>query len=134
MTDCDHPMEKPTVLVVEDNAVNMMVLRLMLERAGHTPIEATDGVEAVAVALAQRPDIILMDLMMPRMDGIAAAREILSRAGDRPPKIIAVTGNTVEQVRRECMEVGFDSVVVKPVRIDELTATIDRLISASAGP
>jgi CheY-like chemotaxis protein len=120
-------MDKPTLLVVEDDAVNMMVIRLMLEKAGYAPMEARDGVEAVEVAQAKSPDIILMDIMMPRMDGIAAAREILCRCADRPPKMIAVTGNVIDKVRSDCLEAGFDSIVVKPIEMSALLADIERL-------
>lgn len=123
-------MSKPTLLIVEDDAVNMMVIRLMLEKAGYFAVEAHDGAEAVEIARVQRPDIILMDIMMPRMDGIAAAREILSEAGENPPKIIAITGNVLDKVRQDCMEAGFHSVVVKPVTMPMLIADIERLSAA----
>lgn len=116
------------LLVVEDNETNMLVLRLMLEGAGYELLEATDGVSAVEAALSKKPDLVLMDLMMPRMDGISAAREILRRACGKPPKILAVTGNVLKSIRRECLEAGFDGVILKPVKTRELLAAVERLL------
>lgn len=124
-------MAGPSLLIVEDNPVNMLVLNLMLRDRGYTVAEARDGIEAVERATSDRPEIILMDIMMPRMDGITAAREILCRARDRPPKIVAVTGNALESIAQECLEAGFDAVLLKPVDARELIATISRLLGGN---
>lgn len=104
----------------------------MVARAGCAPLEASDGHEAVTLALAEKPDLILMDVMMPRMDGIAAAREILGQASGTPPKIVAVTGNTEERLTEECLAAGFSTVLHKPVDAREILATINRLRTHSA--
>lgn len=119
-------MAKPLVLVVDDNAVNLMVLKKMLTRSGYEPLEAKDGIEAVRVVLERHPDVVLMDIMMPRMDGISAAREILERV-KCPPRMIAVTGASVEKVRDDCLAAGMEAVVVKPVNKSDLLAMIERV-------
>lgn len=124
----EPPTNRGYVLVAEDNETNMLVLRLMLEGAGYTLLEATDGVSAVEAALSKNPDLVLMDLMMPRMDGISAAREILRRTSGKPPKMLAVTGNVLESIRRECVRAGFDGVILKPVNARELLETVARLL------
>lgn len=126
-------MAGPSLLIVEDNPVNMLVLNLMLKDRGYTVAEARDGIEAVELATSEKPEIILMDIMMPRMDGITAAREILGRARDKPPKIVAVTGNALESITRECLEAGFAAVLLKPVDARELIATISRLLGGGGG-
>ena len=114
------------VMIVDDNAVNQTVLGRMLTRRGCTIERATDGVEAVALARSIAPDLILMDLSMPRMDGFDAAREILAGEAHGAP-IFAVTANVTEENRRRCAEIGFAGFVSKPVMtgvIDELLARI----------
>ena len=130
--DRDAARPTPSLLIVDDNPVNLLVLRLMLARAGYAPLEASDGLEAVTMASAEKPDLILMDIMMPRMDGIAAAGRILDQASGTPPKIVAVTGNTEERLREECLAAGFCTVLHKPVDARELLATINRLTTRSA--
>ena len=122
----------PSLLLVDDHPVNLLVLRLMLERAGYSPREATSGAEAVALALAETPDLVLMDLMMPGMDGITATREILERSDGPPPTFIAVTGNTDTAVSKECLASGFAAVLHKPVDSNELFETIGQLLGRPA--
>lgn len=120
-------MAKPSLLIVDDNPVNLLVLRLMLVRAGYAPLEASDGIEAVTLATAEKPDLILIDIMMPRMNGIAAARRILEQASGTAPKLIAVTGNTEERLTDECLAAGISTVLHKPIDARELIETIERL-------
>ena len=119
---------KACLLVVEDNEINMLVLRLMLQAAGYDLIEATDGLSAIEIAHSKNPDLVIMDIMMPGMDGISAAREILRNCAGKSPKLLAVTGNVLESVRQECLDAGFDGIIFKPVHAPELIATIERLL------
>jgi CheY-like chemotaxis protein len=125
------PAPPDAILIVEDNQVNALVLRAMLERNGYACVLAVDGREGVEMSAAHRPRLILMDLQMPRLDGFAAAAEI-RRTSERPgPAIVAVTANVTEEVREACERAGFAAVITKPVMMEELLATVRRLAPAA---
>jgi PAS domain S-box-containing protein len=115
------------ILVVEDNDINRLLLRLMLENAGHRVTEACDGIDGVAKAAARAFDIILTDISMPGMDGIEATRAI--RTGDGPnrqARIIALTAHALPEERDRFLEAGMDMVLTKPVPKDVLIAALTR--------
>jgi signal transduction histidine kinase/HPt (histidine-containing phosphotransfer) domain-containing protein/ActR/RegA family two-component response regulator len=120
------------VLVVEDNSVNREVARRLLERLGQRVTLAVDGAEGVALAESGEFDLILMDMQMPVMDGIAATRAIRSaeaRCGRRA-RIVAMTANASDRDRTLCMDAGMDGFVAKPVTL----ALLSEVIGASSGP
>jgi len=115
------------VLLVEDNEVNRTVARAMLVRLGVAVEIALDGREAVARARDAGLDLILMDLQMPVMDGIDAAREIRREEqlrGASPVPILAMTGNSREDYGEACERAGMDGFVVKPVKIEQLRRVV----------
>ena len=116
------------VLVADDIAENREILRQMLARVGFEVRTANDGVEAVDLFTAWHPDLVLMDLRMPRMDGLEATRAI--RAGETGEKvpIVAVTASAFEDDRRKVEEAGGDGFVTKPFREEELLGTMGRLL------
>jgi CheY-like chemotaxis protein len=116
------------ILVVEDNAVNAMILRSMLRRRGFEAMLAADGVEGVALSVRHRPRLILMDLQMPRLDGFAAAAEIFRACGGASPAIVAVTASVAGEVIDACAAAGFAGILAKPIVYDELVATVSRLM------
>jgi CheY-like chemotaxis protein len=118
------------ILIVEDNEVNAMILRTMLRKRGFDPVVAADGVEGVALNERHRPQLILMDLQMPRLDGFAAAAEIFRTAGRASPTIIAVTANAAGDVLDACEAAGFAGVLAKPIDYNDLIATVRRLLGA----
>jgi len=119
------------VLVAEDAATNRLLILGLLERLGTTPRVVNDGAEALATALAEPFDLILMDVLMPNLDGIAATRGILSGLPpSRAPRIVAVTANARPEDRAACREAGMLGFIGKPVTMDALAgvlATTDRL-------
>ena len=121
-----------TVLVAEDNAVNRMLLTKMLERQGHRVVTCGNGSEAVATWEERRPDLILMDVQMPLMDGLEATAWIRAREGgrDRIP-IIALTANALKGDRERCLEAGMDDYVTKPIDPEALTAAMTAAMTAS---
>ncbi len=119
-------MADRVILIVEDNQVNLMILRAMLRKRGYEPIVALDGAEGVEMTELHRPRLVLMDLQMPRLDGIAAAREIMRRLSDKAPIIVAVTANPTESVRAACLEAGFADILDKPLIFGDLIATVER--------
>lgn len=103
------------VLVVDDDETNRIVLESMLQRDGHMVYSAKDGREAVSLYKARRPDLILMDVMMPIMDGYEATRRIKALAGSHFIPVTFLTALTDESSLVKCLEVGGDDFIVKPV-------------------
>ena len=116
------------VLVAEDNAVNQKVALLMLEKLGYRADVAGDGREVLQALKRQHYDIVLMDVQMPEVDGLEAAREIRRtwpQPGERP-WIIALTANAMQSDRDACFAAGMDDYISKPIIIEELTIALDR--------
>ena len=113
------------ILLAEDNAVNQMVALRMLERLGYQADTAANGKEVLAALKSRSYDIVLMDVQMPEMDGLEAARLIRSEKADQP-YIIAMTAHAMKGDREVCLEAGMNDYVSKPVRMEELRAAILR--------
>lgn len=116
------------VLIVEDVDDSRYFMRLELEQLGYLVIEAEDGKKAVELALQERPDIILMDLTLPVMDGLAAAAMIRGHEEMREVPIIAVTAHQETDFRTEAKASGFDAYVTKPIDIAWLSELIKGLL------
>jgi CheY-like chemotaxis protein len=113
------------VLVAEDDATSQDIVLLMLDRLGYHADVASDGAEAVSAFQAAFYDVVLMDVRMPRMDGMEAARQIRADLDPREqPTIIAMTADTTAQCREECLRAGMDRHLAKPLRIDDLAALL----------
>jgi PAS domain S-box-containing protein len=105
-----------SVLLVEDNAINRFVLRTLLEETGHSVVEAADGLEGLTQASDRAFDVILMDISMPRLDGVAAARHIRNHDGpSRAARIVAVTAHALPEELERFRLAGIDDCLVKPV-------------------
>ncbi len=117
-----------TVLVVEDGEDTRLFMRLELESFGFIVFEAADGRSAVDVALREHPDVILMDLTLPLMDGFAAARLIRKSQKLKDVPIIAVTAHQETDFRSGARESGFDAYVTKPIDMAWLKELIDGLL------
>jgi CheY-like chemotaxis protein len=113
-----QPEKSASILLVEDNAVNRRLARLMLERLGYSPDEAADGKVAVALASQHNYDVILMDIQMPGMDGYEAARLIRERLPNT--QIIALTAHAMPSDRARSQANGMCEHLAKPVRMEEL--------------
>lgn len=115
------------ILYVEDNEDNIFMLKNRLTRAGYTVVVATDGAQGVAMALSERPDIILMDLSLPVLDGWQATREIKAAADTRHIPVIALTANAMAGDREKALAAGCDDYDTKPVELPRLLAKIKSL-------
>jgi len=123
-----HPLR---ILLAEDNVVNQKLALRLLQQMGYRADVASNGIEAVESIERQPYDVVLMDVQMPEMDGLAAAREINRRWPDGTrPRIVAMTANAMQGDREECLAAGMDDYVTKPIRVDQL---VDALNQAKPG-
>ncbi len=123
------------ILLAEDNPVNVMVARGLLERGGHRITVATDGRQAVAQAAHARFDLVLMDMQMPELDGLGAARAIRRLPGPMAAvPIIALTANAMPGDAERCLAAGMNAHVAKPIDPPELFATMAALLTGHAPP
>jgi len=119
------PAAPVTVLVADDNEVAQRLCRRVLEKAGHKVLTASDGVEAVSLALANPLDMILMDVAMPGMDGLEAMRQIKAQKPDMA--IVIASAHSMASDRERFLAAGADDVLSKPFRLTDLTAVVDKL-------
>jgi CheY-like chemotaxis protein len=122
------------ILLVEDNEMNRDMLSRRLERRGYEVVLAVDGVDGVAKARAEAPDLILMDMSLPVLDGWAATREIKAGAATGAIPIIALTAHAMSGDRERALEAGCDDFDTKPVDLPRLLAKIEALLGRAAAP
>ncbi|MDM8537655.1 ATP-binding protein, partial [Desulfobacterales bacterium HSG17] len=122
------------VLIAEDLEENIMLARLRLKQAGYFVMEARNGIEAVAAYENENPDIILMDIHMPEMNGLEAALKIreLETALEQPIPIIALTASVMKEEQKKCLDAGMDCVVGKPIDFEKLFTVMDEQLSVSS--
>jgi CheY-like chemotaxis protein len=120
------------ILCVEDNEDNVYVLKSRLTRAGHTVLVAPDGAQAVTMAAAERPDLILMDLSLPVLDGWEATRRIKSALETRHIPVIALTAHAMAGDREKAIAAGCDDFDTKPVEMPRLLDKIQTLVKRAA--
>lgn len=122
--------KKLSILLAEDNHINRIYAKTVLEQAGHTVLTAVNGEEAVRVFTQDQPEFILMDVQMPKMDGIEATRRIrgLEEKGQRVP-IVALTAHAMAADQRKCEAAGMDGYLTKPIDPQSLIKAIDRKAS-----
>jgi two-component system cell cycle response regulator DivK len=124
----------PRILYVEDNEDNIYMLTRRLERQGFEVLVARDGEQGVTMARNERPDLILMDLNMPVMDGWEATRQLKAAAETETIPVIALSAHAMTGDRERAIEAGADEYDTKPVRIESLKDKISKLLSGSATP
>jgi CheY-like chemotaxis protein len=124
----------PRILLVEDNELNRDMLARRLRRRGHDVLVAVDGSEGVARARADRPDIILMDMSLPVMDGWEATRRLKDAAETREIPIIALTAHALSTDREQALAAGCDDYDTKPVELPRLLGKIEALLARKSSP
>ena len=118
------------ILIVEDNEKNMKLDRDVLQVKGYTTLEAVTGEEGVKLAVEQKPDLVLMDIQLPGMNGIEALRVLRANPITADIPVIAVTASVMQQDRKQITEAGFNAYVGKPINLKEF---LDAVREALAG-
>ena len=122
-------MSKGRILVVEDNMDNYELVRFVLERAGYDVFLAMNGGDGVAAARVQKPDLILMDLTMPEMDGWAAAEKLKADEITKSIPLYALSAHTLPSDRKRALEAGCDGYVSKPIHMAGFLDVVERALS-----
>jgi two-component system cell cycle response regulator DivK len=121
---------KNRVLLVEDNEDNLELVRFLLERDGYDVLPAHNGQEALDIARLEHPDLILMDLSLPGIDGWTAARELKADPGTRDIPLLALTAHTLPGDRKRAMESGFDGYISKPIDVANFGENITKILQS----
>ena len=122
-----------TILIVEDNEDNLVVYRTILEHVGYEVIEARDGEEGISRANEEHPDLILMDISIPKIDGWEATRRLKSEEATREIPIIALTAHALEEDREKALRVGCDGYLAKPVEPRRVVQEVERFVGPPVG-
>jgi two-component system cell cycle response regulator DivK len=122
------------VLVVEDNPANMKLTSLLVHGAGHVVLPAVDAETGLRLALDEQPDLILMDIQLPGMDGLAATAILKQDPATEAIPIIALSALAMKADKERSQTAGCDAYIVKPLRYKELYAVMDRLLQEPQPP
>ena len=120
------------ILLVEDNEMNRDMLSRRLARRGYEVLIAVDGEVGLDMAASDRPDLILMDMSLPVMDGWDATRHLKSQADTKTIPVIALTAHAMESDRQKALDAGCDDYDTKPVELSRLVDKIERLLASNA--
>jgi two-component system, cell cycle response regulator DivK len=122
-------VNKGTILYVEDNPDNRLLVKRILMAEDYSLLEAIDGRDALNVLKTARPDLILMDINMPDMDGYTLTAKIKSLPGFERVPILALTANVMRGDKEKTLEAGCDGYIQKPLDIDQLTREIEKFLT-----
>jgi len=123
---------KPLVLVVEDRPMNAKLLRDVLAASGYDVAEATDAETGLAIARERAPALVLMDIQLPGMDGMAAVRELKRDPRTAKIPVVAVTASAMPLERDAILRAGFDGYQAKPISVKDLLGEVRRLVAHEA--
>ena len=125
-------MGKKRILLVEDNKDNFELVRYLLESAGYEVLAAEDGIQGLEVARQETPDMILMDLSLPEMDGWTAASQLKADPKTAAIPLYAITAHTLPGDRRRALDTGFDGYIPKPIDFKNFASTIHAVFAQRA--
>jgi two-component system cell cycle response regulator DivK len=117
-----------TVLIIEDNDKNMKLARDVLRAKGYETLEAVTGEEGVKLAVEKKPDLVLMDIQLPGINGIEAFRQIRGNAGTKSIPVVALTASVTPTDRSAITAAGFDAFLGKPINLKEFLETVKRMV------
>jgi two-component system cell cycle response regulator DivK len=117
------------ILVIEDNAANMKLAVFLLDKAGHETLQARDAEEGIRIACEQHPELILMDVQLPGMDGLTATRQLKADLTTRDIKVVALTALAMSGDREKIEAAGCDGYVAKPIRYQEFLKVVADMLA-----
>ncbi|RZL91516.1 MAG: response regulator [Variovorax sp.] len=117
-----------TILIVEDNDKNMKLLRDILQHQGHATLEATSGEDGVRLAIGHLPDLILLDIQLTGMDGIASLQRIREQPALDAVPVVAVSASVMPDDQRSIMSSGFDAYLTKPISLRPFLAVVEQFL------
>jgi two-component system, cell cycle response regulator DivK len=123
---------KKTILIVEDNEKNMKLARDLLEAKGYATLAAVNGVDGVQLAKDHVPDLVLMDIQLPDINGIEAYEQLRADARTAAVPVVAFTASVTPTDRTRVMQAGFDGFLSKPINIKEFLSTVKRMVEGGA--
>ena len=118
-----------TILIVEDNEKNMKLVRDILQHKGHQTLEAMTGEEGIRLAREHKPDLVLMDIQLPDIDGITALRRIREDAALDAIPVLAVSASVMPDEQQKIVTSGFDAYVTKPIMLKSFFETVQRYLT-----
>ncbi len=118
-----------TILIVEDNEKNMKLVRDILRHQGHQTLEAVTGEEGVRLAREHRPDLVLMDIQLPDIDGITALRRIRANTALDAMPVLAVSASVMPDEQHKIVASGFDAYITKPIVLRSFVETVQRFLA-----
>ena len=122
------------ILIVEDNEKNMKLVRDILRHNGHATLEAATGGEGVRLALKEHPDLILMDIQLPDIDGIEVLRRIRENPSLDAVPVVAVSASVMPDDQQKIVNSGFDAFITKPINLKQFQETVQRFLAHGRRP
>jgi len=119
---------KPSILIAEDSADSREMMHLLLEAKGYRVFEAENGKRALEVAVKNKPDAVLLDLTLPKLDGLTVARNLRLHPNFKKLPIIIVSGHDPNSYRQKALDAGCDEYMLKPINFDRLQTLLDHLV------
>ena len=123
-----------TILIVEDNEKNMKLVRDILQHDGHATLEAATGREGVRLATEAQFDLVLMDIQLPDIDGIAVLQEIRRNAALDAVPVVAVSASVMPDEQQKIVSSGFDAFITKPIQLKQFRETVRRFLANGRAP
>lgn len=133
ITDSSSPGLGPTrrALIVDDHEDAVLALEMLMQAAGYETETAMDGMDALRKAIANPPAVVILDIGMPKLDGVETCGVLRAQPWGRDVKLIAITGWDIGEVRKRCGESSFDAVLLKPLDIKDLESALNDLAGGS---
>ena len=132
--DQARPRSKPTILVAEDSTDSREMMQVLLEMKGYAVLSAADGVSAVDIALRNVPDLVLIDLQLPALDGLSVTRSLRSHHDLNDVPIVIVSGHDPARYRQAALDAGCCDYILKPIDFDKLDRVLNRVFAAKRRP